>query len=167
VQEVFVAAARGQVPAAEVLAAMSASRNNLPAPVDSFVGRQMELAEITRAVRADRLVTLTGPGGSGKTRLALEIAASLVPEFADGVWLVELAAISDSGRLPGTVAQVLGVSDRPGEALADTLAGWLRDRHLLLSKAIGRHRFRQALALSSTSKRQGSHGSPRGHNGSA
>ena len=132
VQEVFVAAARGQAPAAEVLAAMSASRNNLPAPVDSFVGRQMELAEITRAVRADRLVTLTGPGGSGKTRLALEIAASLVPEFADGVWLVELAAISDSGRLPGTVAQVLGVSDRPGEALADTLAGWLRDRHLLL-----------------------------------
>jgi non-specific serine/threonine protein kinase len=132
VREVFVAAARGQVPAAEVLAAMSASRSNLPTPVDSFVGRQMELAEITRAVRADRLVTLTGPGGSGKTRLALETAASLVPEFADGVWLVELATVSDSGRLPGTVAQALGVSDRPGEALADTLAGWLRDRHLLL-----------------------------------
>ena len=132
VREVFVAAARGQVPAAEVLAAMSASRNNLPTPVDSFVGRQMELAEITRAVRADRLVTLTGPGGSGKTRLALEAAASLVPEFTDGVWLVELATISESGRLPGTVAQVLGVSDRPGEALGDTLAGWLRDRHLLL-----------------------------------
>ena len=131
-REVFVAAARGQVPAAEVLAAMSASRNNLPSPVDSFVGRQMELAEITRAVRADRLVTLTGPGGSGKTRLVLEAAASLVPEFADGVWLVELATISDSGRLPGTVAQVLEVSDRPGEALGDTLAHWLRDRHLLL-----------------------------------
>jgi predicted ATPase/DNA-binding XRE family transcriptional regulator len=132
VREVFVAAARGQIPAAEVLAAMSASRNNLPTPVDSFVGRQMELAEITRAVRADRLVTLTGPGGSGKTRLALEAAASLVPEFTDGVWLVELAAISESGRLPGTVAQVLGVSDRPGEALGGTLARWLRDRHLLL-----------------------------------
>jgi predicted ATPase/DNA-binding XRE family transcriptional regulator len=132
VREVFVAAARGHVPAAEVLAAMSASRNNLPTPVDSFVGRQMELAEITRAVRADRLVTLTGPGGSGKTRLALEAAASLVPEFADGVWLVELATISDSGRLPGRVAQVLGISDRPGEALGDTLARWLRDRQLLL-----------------------------------
>jgi predicted ATPase/DNA-binding XRE family transcriptional regulator len=132
VREVFVAAARGQVPVAEVLAAMSASRNNLPAPVDSFVGRQMELAEIVRAVRADRLVTLTGPGGSGKTRLALETAASLVPEFADGVWLVEFATISDSGRLPGAVAQVLGVPDRPGEAIADTLAGWLRDRRLLL-----------------------------------
>jgi predicted ATPase/transcriptional regulator with XRE-family HTH domain len=132
VREVFVAAARGQVPAADVLAAMSASRNNLPTPVDSFVGRQMEMAEITRAVRTGRLVTLTGPGGSGKTRLALEAAAALVPEFADGVWLVELATISDSGRLPGTVAQVLGVSDRSGEALGDTLAGWLRDRHLLL-----------------------------------
>jgi predicted ATPase/DNA-binding XRE family transcriptional regulator len=132
VREVFVAAARGQAPVAEVLAAMSASRNNLPAPVDSFVGRQIELAEITRAVRADRLVTLTGPGGSGKTRLALEIAASLVPEFADGVWLVEFATVSDSGRLPGTVAQVLGIPDRPGEAIANTLAGWLRDRSLLL-----------------------------------
>jgi predicted ATPase/DNA-binding XRE family transcriptional regulator len=132
VREAFVAAARGQVPVAEVLAAMSASRNNLPAPVDSFVGRQMELAEITRAVRADRLVTLTGPGGSGKTRLALETAAALVPEFADGVWLVEFATISDSGRLPGIVAQVLGIPDRPGEAIADTLAGWLRDRRLLL-----------------------------------
>jgi predicted ATPase/transcriptional regulator with XRE-family HTH domain len=132
VREVFVAAARGQVPAAKVLAVMSASRSNLPAPVDSFVGRQMELAEVTRAVHAGRLVTLTGPGGSGKTRLALEAAASLVPEFADGVWLVELATISDGGRLLGIVAQVLGVSDRPGEALGDTLARWLRDRHLLL-----------------------------------
>ena len=79
------------------------------------------MAEITQAVRADRLVTLTGPGGSGKTRLALEAAASLVPEFADGVWLVALATINDGRRLPGTVAQVLGISDRPGEAIADTL----------------------------------------------
>ena len=131
-REVFSAAARGRVPAAEVLMALSASRNNLPTPVDSFIGREMELAEITQAVRADRLVTLTGPGGSGKTRLALEAAASLVPEFADGVWLVALATINDGRRLPGTVAQVLGVSDRAGEAIADTLQGWLRDRDLLL-----------------------------------
>ena len=112
--------------------ALSASRNNLPTPVEFFIGREMELAEITQAVRADRLVTLTGPGGSGKTRLALEAAASLVPEFADGVWLVVLATINDGRRLPGTVAQVLGVSDRAGEAIADTLQGWLRDRDLLL-----------------------------------
>jgi predicted ATPase/class 3 adenylate cyclase len=106
--------------------------NNLPAPVDSFVGRQRELAEIDRAVRADRLVTLTGPGGSGKTRLALEAAASLIPEFEDGVWLVALAAITDGQRLPEMVAHVLGVCDRPGEAAADTLERWLRDRQLLL-----------------------------------
>ena len=131
-REVFVAAARGRVPAADVLAALSASRNNLPTPVDSFIGRQMELAEITEAVRAYRMVTLTGPGGSGKTRLALEAAASLMPEFADGVWLVTLVTVNDGQRLPGTVAQVLGVSERADEAIADTLQGWLQGRDLLL-----------------------------------
>jgi predicted ATPase/class 3 adenylate cyclase len=111
---------------------LSALPNNLPAPVDSFIGRQMELAEITEAIRADRLVALTGPGGSGKTRLALEAAASLVPAFADGVWFVPLATISDGARLVETVAQVLRVSDVAGEAIADTLANWLSDRDLLL-----------------------------------
>lgn len=132
VSEVFVEAARGRVPATDVLAALTASRNNLPAPVDSFVGRQTELREVIDAIRVGRLVTLTGPGGSGKTRLALEAAASLMPEFADGVWLVSLATINDGQRLPGTVAQVLGVSDRAGEDIADTLQGWLRNRDLLL-----------------------------------
>ena len=111
---------------------LSALPNNLPTPVDSFVGRQMELAEIAEAIRADRLVTLTGPGGSGKTRLALEAAASLVPEFADGVWLVALATLNDSDRLVEAVAQVLRVSDKPGESIVDTLEQWLRDRDLLL-----------------------------------
>jgi predicted ATPase/class 3 adenylate cyclase len=111
---------------------LSVLPNNLPAPVDSFIGRQMELAEIAEAIRADRLVTLTGPGGSGKTRLALEVAASLVPAFADGVWLVALATMSDGARLFETVAQVLGVSDIAGEAIADTAERWLGDRDLLL-----------------------------------
>lgn len=111
---------------------LSALPNNLPAPVDSFIGRQVELAELAEAVRADRLVTLTGPGGSGKTRLALEVAASLVPAFADGVWFVALATINDGARLFETVSQVLGVSDIAGEAIADTLEHWLSDRDLLL-----------------------------------
>jgi predicted ATPase/class 3 adenylate cyclase len=111
---------------------LSALPNNLPAPVDSFIGREMELAEIAEAVRAGRLVTLTGPGGSGKTRLALEVGASLVHAFADGVWFVALATISDGTRLPETVAQALRVSDIPGEAIADTLWRWLGDRDLLL-----------------------------------
>ena len=132
VRELFVAAARGRAPAAEVLAALSASHNNLPTPVDSFVGRQIELAEIAAALRADRLVTLTGPGGSGKTRLALEAAASLVPTFADGVWLIRLATVNDGKRLFEAAAEVLRVSDRAGEDIADTLERWLRDRDLLL-----------------------------------
>ena len=111
---------------------LSTLPNNLPAPVDSFVGRQVELAEIVEAISADRLVTLTGPGGSGKTRLALEAAASLVPAFADGVWLVALATVNDGERLFETVAQVLRVSDTAGETIADTLEAWLRDRELLL-----------------------------------
>jgi predicted ATPase/DNA-binding XRE family transcriptional regulator len=149
-RELFVSAARGRAPADEVLAAvhagppeasaaaapaprpLSALPNNLPAPVDSFIGRQMELAEIAEAIRADRLVTLTGPGGSGKTRLALEVAASLVPAFADGVWFVTLATVSDGARLVETVAQVLRVSDVAGEAITDTLERWLNDRDLLL-----------------------------------
>ena len=132
VRNVFVEAARGRLPAGDVIAALTASRNNLPTPVDSFVGRQMELGEITEAIRAGRLVTLAGPGGSGKTRLALEAAASLMREFADGVWFVALATISEGQRLPGTVAQVLGVSDRADEDIVDTLQAWLRNRELLL-----------------------------------
>jgi predicted ATPase/DNA-binding XRE family transcriptional regulator len=132
VRDLFIEAARGRAPVADVIAALSALRNNLPAPVDSFIGRQTELAEITSAVRAGRLVTLTGPGGSGKTRLALEAAASLVTAFPEGVWLVTLATITDGSRLHETVAQALKVSDTPGEAIADTLGYWLRDRDLLL-----------------------------------
>lgn len=132
VRQVFVEAARGRVPPADVTAALTASRHNLPTPVDSFVGRQTELGEITEAIRAGRLVTLAGPGGTGKTRLVLEAAGALVREFADGVWFVALAAVSDGQRLPGTVAQVLGVSDRADEDIIDTLQGWLRNRELLL-----------------------------------
>lgn len=90
------------------------------------------VAALAEAIRADRLVTLTGPGGSGKTRLALEVAASLVPMFADGVWFVALATIHDGARLCETVSEVLGVSDIAGEAIADTLEHWLSDRDLLL-----------------------------------
>ena len=132
VRDRFVAAARGQAPSAEVLLALSAPRNNLPAPVDSFVGRQAELAEIRAALPAHRLVTLTGPGGCGKTRLALEAAATQVQAFADGVWLVTLASVSDGSRLFEAVAQVLRVADTADEAIADTVEQWLRDRELLL-----------------------------------
>jgi predicted ATPase/DNA-binding XRE family transcriptional regulator len=132
VRDRFIAAARGRLSSAEVLSAMSAPRNNLPAPVDLFVGRQAELAEIKAALRAHRLVTLTGPGGCGKTRLALEAASAVVPTFADGVWLVPLASVSDGSRLFEAVAQVLRLADMAGEAIADTVEQWLRDQELLL-----------------------------------
>jgi NB-ARC domain len=93
---------------------LSALPNNLPAPVDSFIGREI------------------GPGGSGKTRLALQVAASLVTAFPDGVWFVALAAIADGQLLYQAVSQVLGVFDIHGEAIADTLERWLSDRDVLL-----------------------------------
>lgn len=106
--------------------------NNLPAQVDSFIGRQQELADVKKAVGTDRLVTLTGAGGSGKTRLALEAAEALLPDFVDGVWLIPLASLTDERRLVEFVAQTLRVSDQPTEAIADSLERWLRERRLLL-----------------------------------
>ena len=80
----------------------------------SFVGRDVEVKELAELVRAHRLVTLTGVGGVGKTRLALQVAAELVTEFPDGVWLVELAPVGDPAAVPDAVATVLGVTRRAG-----------------------------------------------------
>ena len=80
----------------------------------------------------NRLVTVTGPGGSGKTRVAIEVARALVPRFEDGVWLVELAQVDDPGLVPAAVAVVLGVREQPGLSLADSLAVVMGGRHVLL-----------------------------------
>jgi predicted ATPase/DNA-binding CsgD family transcriptional regulator len=106
--------------------------HNLPAPRSSFVGREQEIEEIRRALSATRLLTLTGVGGSGKTRLALEVARDLVEVYPDGVWLVELAPLSEEVLVPKAVAEALAVPERPAEPLADTLAEVLRNRELLL-----------------------------------
>jgi hypothetical protein len=87
---------------------------NLPVQGSSFVGRSVEVAELVAAVRAERLVTLTGVGGVGKIRLALQVAGELVPEFRDGVWLVELAALGDPEALPAAIATALGFMQQPG-----------------------------------------------------
>ena len=88
--------------------------NNLPAPVDSFVGRRAELADVLDALGDSRLVTLTGPGGSGKTRLALEAATAALSSFRNGVWFVSLAVAGDGERVVPLVAAALGVPEADG-----------------------------------------------------
>jgi predicted ATPase len=107
-------------------------KHNLPAPRTSFVGREREMMEVKRALSMTRLLTLTGAGGSGKTRLALEVCRDLVGAYPDGVWLVELAPLSEGALVAKAVAEALGVSERQGEPLADTLAEVWRDRRSLL-----------------------------------
>ncbi len=107
-------------------------RDNLPVRRTSFVGRDRELVGLKRALAMTRLLTLTGAGGCGKTRLALEAAGELVGAYPDGVWLVELAEFSDPALVVQRVAETLGVREQPGRPLAATLADALRTRDLLL-----------------------------------
>ena len=109
-----------------------ASRHNLPAPRTSFIGRAQELLEVKRHLAMTRLLTLTGTGGSGKTRLALEVARDLVGTYPDGVWLIELAPLSEGALVAQAFAAALGVREQPGRLLADTLVDALRGRSLLL-----------------------------------
>ncbi|MFB7515832.1 LuxR C-terminal-related transcriptional regulator [Streptomyces sp. NPDC056144] len=104
----------------------------LPAPLTSFVGRIRERGELTAAVKAYRQVTAVGPGGVGKTRLALAVAAELAAEFADGVWFVDLAPVTDPGRVGAAVAAAVGVGEQPGRGVDDTVVAALADRRALL-----------------------------------
>lgn len=105
---------------------------NLPQPTSSFIGRTRELAEVKRQLEAARLVTLTGPGGVGKTRLALQVGQQARRAFRDGVWLADLAALEDAERLSETVAAALGVIEQSTRGAAEQLADHLADRSLLL-----------------------------------
>src|SRR5437899_429986 len=99
--------------------------HNLPLQLTSFIGREREIAEVERMLASTRLLTLTGTGGCGKTRLALEVAGRVLPEHEHGVWLVELAAISDPGLVAQTVATALGVREASGRTIQETLVGFL------------------------------------------
>src|SRR5829696_2842066 len=107
-------------------------QHNLPAQRSSFVGREREIKEVERELAMTRLLTLTGVGGSGKTRLALEVARDLLQAYPDGAWLVQLAPLSEEALVPKAVAEAVKVPERPGETLSDTLSEVLRDRQLLL-----------------------------------
>jgi predicted ATPase/DNA-binding SARP family transcriptional activator len=107
-------------------------RHNLPAALTRLIGREDDLRATWKLVEAFRLVTLTGVGGVGKTRLAVQAATDLVPRFPDGVWFVELAPISDPGLVPGRVAATLGLREQGGQSVTDMIADYLADRSLLL-----------------------------------
>jgi hypothetical protein len=114
------------------LRALDAGPGNLRPVVTSFIGRESEAGEVQAAVKAHRLITLTGVGGVGKTRLALEVAERLHDEFPDGVWVFELAAISDPAAVPDAVAAVLGITQQPGRSVAESVAAALEGRVRLL-----------------------------------
>lgn len=105
---------------------------NLPVPLTSFVGRQRELGEITELLDSARLVTLTGPGGTGKTRLALTVASVVLDRFPDGVYFVELAPITDPQLVPSVIGSTLGMGKEGQRPLLETLKSELRDRTTLL-----------------------------------
>jgi predicted ATPase/DNA-binding SARP family transcriptional activator/DNA-binding CsgD family transcriptional regulator len=108
------------------------AKHNLPASRTTFVGREHEMLEIKRHLAMTRLLTLTGAGGSGKTRLALEVARELIGAYSDGVWLTELASLSQGEFVAQSVAEAVGVPGQPGRPLTDTLVDALRAKKMLL-----------------------------------
>ncbi|HEY2312191.1 MAG TPA: LuxR C-terminal-related transcriptional regulator [Streptosporangiaceae bacterium] len=104
----------------------------LPVPLTSFVGRVRERAELTELIRAHRQVTAVGPGGVGKTRLALTVAAAASGEYSDGAWFVDLVPIADPGMVAAAVAGALGLGEQPGRGMDESVVAALADRHALL-----------------------------------
>ena len=106
--------------------------SNLPVQLTSFVGRDTELTQLRELLADNRVVTLTGAGGVGKTRLAIQVAAAMADEFGDGVWYVDLAPITDPEVVPVAVARALGLPDQPGRSTMDTLTRFVADRQMLV-----------------------------------
>src|SRR5450631_3702646 len=115
-----------------VLRSVDQFAGNLPRQVSSLVGRDAEVDDVAALVRSRRLVTLTGVGGVGKTRLAIEVGAELAEEFDDGVWIVELAGVGDPGAVPAALATVLGIAPQSDVPLIDTVADTVAGRRMLL-----------------------------------
>jgi non-specific serine/threonine protein kinase len=109
-----------------------AAAHNLPSQLTRFIGREKEIADVKPLVAAERLVTMTGAGGAGKTRLALQIVQDLVGDFAHGVWLIELAPLADPELIPHTIATTLGLRPESSHGVTDSLISFLRPRTTLL-----------------------------------
>jgi len=114
------------------LKTLDARPNNLPVQLTSFIGREKEIADIKKLLSGARLLTLTGPGGTGKTRLSLQAAAEVIDDFNNGVWIVELAPLTDPLLLPVTIAGALGISEQPGQESFETLKNYLKQKEILI-----------------------------------
>src|SRR5215471_7721246 len=101
-------------------------KTNLPAEPNRFIGRERELGELPKVLGSTRALTLCGPGGIGKTRLAVRVLADVADQFPDGVWFVELADLRQPDLVVSRVASVIGISEEPGRPLLETLADALR-----------------------------------------
>ena len=114
------------------LRSLNVQKHNLPVQMTSFIGREQEVADVNRQLSQARLLTLAGSGGCGKTRLALQVAAELLDGMSDGVWLIELAPISDPELVVQAVASILNVREEPGRSLTQTLTDFLKAKKILL-----------------------------------
>ncbi len=158
VRPLFAAAARGRAPAAAVLTALHQQPqaaswaadgvHGFPAALTSFIGRAEPLREVAGLLCDHRLVTVTGPGGAGKTRLAVQVARQIAGRFADGAWLVELAPVADPAQVAAAVASALGVREQPGLPAAEALARALPRQQVLLVLDNCEHVIGAAAALS-------------------
>jgi len=114
------------------LNSLSYLANNLPAQTTRFIGREKDIEQVSQLLDKSRLVTLTGIGGTGKTRLSLQVAAERIEQYADGIWFVELAPVSQPTFVANAISEVLNVADRPGKSILDSLKEALKKKRLLL-----------------------------------
>jgi transcriptional regulator with XRE-family HTH domain len=132
--EAWLRFARGlsEFPESSADSSVSKPITNLPAPLTTFIGREKEQAEILKLLNKHRLVTLVGSGGVGKTRLSLKIGEQVLGDYANGVWLIELASILDPLLVPRTTAIAIGLRDEPQRPVIDVLSDYLYEKKMLI-----------------------------------
>ena len=146
-ERVFQVSAPGLVPTFPPLRSLDSLPGNLPRQVTTFVGREAEIASVAELVRSSPVVTLTGVGGVGKTRLALQVAAEVVPHFRDGAWFAELAGVRDPEAVPDALVTLYGLQPRPGLSATDALIDFLAAKELLLVLDNCEHLLRSVAGL--------------------